>query len=376
MAFSSPGQPRAFDPMDQMPMAGSLSDTAEDTRHLDGDVEIPFEQQDLPFSSRTSLQHGHDTQAVPDESTLDYTAVQNTMLLEKPSTLSRALDLDKGYEYGPAVQFAPGFFTKMHGKQPPIHHDEQPQPLKDKHSPISSQNSRPSRPRFLSPDYGPVKQTTAGQTRQVVPADQVQTQPLTANHPSVEKCNGKPDGVVVARNNTQMAEKPPFPDTSPTKPARPVPQILSTRIESKPATSLARGEGTPLVPTPKSAITEELALGQGFHISPRRAQDDGQTTPTYLSHEYGRHIPHEKADDDGRNGRNQHPVPPMGNSRYSVMESTDCARNHVVNRPLRGTVHPRPTKPTHRARPESRSSNVSKQRLVCRFYTLSLRGKD
>ncbi len=368
MAFSSPGQPRAFDPMDQMPMAGSLSDTAEDTRHLDGDAKIPFEQQDLPFPSQASPQHGHDTQAVPGESTISYTATQDTMLLEKPSTLSRTLDLDKGYEFGPAVQFAPGFFTKMHGKQVPIHQDEQPQPLNDKHSPSSSKASRLSRPQFPSPDYDLVKKAAAGQTRQVVPADQVQTQPLITDPPSVGK-NGKPDGATAARK-TQKAEKLPFPDTSPTEPARSASQTLSTRLESKSATSLARGEGTPQVPITKTTMTEESTLGQGFHISPRRAQDNGQKTPIHDPHEYGRHIPHEKADNDGRHGRNQHPVPSMENPPYSTMESTDRARNHVVNRPLRGTVHPRPARPTHRARPESRSSNVSKQRLVCRFRVL------
>ena len=369
MAFSSPGQPRAFDPMDQMPTAGSLSDTAGDTSHRDGDAEVPFEQQELPFPfpSQTSPQHGHDTQVVPEENRTSYTATQDTMLLEKPSTLSRAFDLDKGYEYGPAVQFAPGFFTKMHGKQAPIHQDEQPQPLKDKRSSRSPQTSRPSPTQFPSPDYGPVKKATAGQSRQVVSADRSQPKPLTADRggPSLGNCDGNPDAVAAARKNIQMAEKPPFPDTSPTEPARPVPQTLATRTGSKPAISLARGEGTPQIPIPKPTMTDGLALGQGFHISPGRAQDDGQTTPTYDLHGYGRHIPHERADDDERNGRSQHPpVPPMETSCYSAREPTDRARNHVVNRPLRGTVHPRPARPVHRVRPESRSSNVSKQRLV------------
>ncbi|KAK4150878.1 hypothetical protein C8A00DRAFT_45804 [Chaetomidium leptoderma] len=61
----------------------------------------------------------------------------------------------------------------------------------------------------------------------------------------------------------------------------------------------------------------------------------------------------------------------MGSSRHVARESTDRTRSHAMNRPVREVAQTRPVRPIHRPRPESRSSNVSKQRSRCGSVTSS-----
>ncbi len=375
MAFSSPGQPRDLDPMDQMPLTGSLSDIAGGSVHGDGGAEIPFEQRDPTFpvqpSSQLGPQHEHSTQADFRENTADYTASNDTMLLEKPSTLSRSLDLDKGYEYGPAVQFAPGFFTKIQAKQAPIHQNQQPQPLKNDQSPRSDRASRSSRSRFPSPNCDSAEATTGSHSHPTESTDQPQAAPLVTAHTSVTNWGKKPERVATPRTVTQTTGKPPFPDTSLKEPTRPVVQTQAARVEGKPVSSLPREDVRPQVAALRPGVAEELVLGQGSHISPRRAQGGHHTILPHGPPGYDRQIPHEPVDNARNAGLHDTPLPTLGVSGPSLMDAAHRTRNHVANRPLRAAMNDRPTRPVHRARPESRSSNVSKQKSVQTFPALS-----
>ncbi|KAH6843094.1 hypothetical protein B0I37DRAFT_437149, partial [Chaetomium sp. MPI-CAGE-AT-0009] len=230
------------------------------------------------------------------------------MLLEKPSSLSKHLDLGKGYEYGPAVQFTPGFFTSMPGKQA-------------------------------------VKQAPTRQEGHC-------HNPLVNGH-------GNSDKWGVAR----CVPNPPFPDSAPKVLARPFTQTPVTRVENK-SPSVPGEEEISVQP---SAPVRGSPPNAEAHTSPPAIRDHNHNTvPHFGSPSRKQQEQLADAAGEGRSRPHQPPfVPPAGGSRRLVGESMDRVRNHTVNRPMKEISHVGVTKSIHRVRPVSRSSNVSKQRSRC-----------
>lgn len=341
-------------------MRESLGDTADHAAHHNENAEILFEHQEPLLSRQPSPTRGQSNQGGSDKITASCSNSEDTMLLEKPSTLSRTLDLDKGYEYGPAVQFAPGFFTKMPGKQAPIHRNEQPQgPDNDPSPPLSQARHDHG----LSPNSRPAGKTISRQSHPVESSVRPGAQPPITGLPFGETLNNKPNGgeTIVLKQGSQVVGQPPFPDTSPKQPARPA---VQARVQKKSATASTTGETRAGIPIPGPAMTSNLGWGQESCVSPHTTQVR-EAIPHHSPPGRDRPTPFGTAELGERDGRvHRSPMPPAGSSRYSAREPADRARNHMVNRPMREAVHSRPARSVHRARPESRSSNVSKQRLV------------
>ena len=360
MAHSSPGQSRPLDSVDRFPTADSLSDPTKTFECHDEDPALLFEQQEpLDISQsppKTNNKCHHD---LPAEETDDYRDSHDSMLLEKPSSLSKHLDLGKGYAYGPAVQFAPGFFTSMPGKQAakqaPIRQEAHSHYLDNPPS-GPTRGAGSLRPSFSSIGSEP-RASTSSNLLAVRSPDQAE--PLTASHsPKVDGPNSS-DKWGVRRDIPLMARAPPFSDTSPKELTRPFNQAPTVRVERNHPGVPDKEKATQISAPAKGSSSDAEA-----HRSPPAARNHDHAIPHFGSPSCN---PQELLTDEaGKERRQPHPplVPPTGGSRRFPGESADRTQNHMVNRPVKDIAHVGLTKAIHRVRPVSRSSNVSKQRLA------------
>jgi hypothetical protein len=365
MAHSSPGQARELDSFDRFTAADSLSDPAKDFEYHHEDQAVSLQQQeplDISQSSpKANDQKHHD---LPTEETGGHRESHDSMLLEKPSSLLKQLDLGKGYAYGPAVQFAPGFFTSMPGKraakQAPICQEAQSHYLKDNLSSGSVRGASNLRPSFPSIGSEPTANVTSNNLPTASSPNRVQL--LTASHSPTVNDHRNPDTREVGRGVPLTTRAPPFPDTSPKESTRLYTQDWATRV----------GNNHPRVPDKEEKSAQISAPARGLpsnaeaDVSPPTARDhDHNTMPHFGSPSFN---PQGRLTGEAGKERSQlhHSpvVPPAAVSRRFVEEPVDRARNHMVNRPVKEIAHVGVTKAIHRVRPVSRSSNVSKQRLA------------
>jgi hypothetical protein len=378
MARSSPGQPRIFDDMDEMPMTRSLSNSAKSPVNHVGNSEAPVDQQKtLVVSPPEPDKSGHSHHAMPHKDASSSNGSEEPMLLERPSSLCKSFDLDKGYEYGPAVQFAPGFFTQRPGKQAPVCAEDHPQRPKDGLPAPATQGL--CSPRSQLPPLGrvPVDNLSSSQFRPSGPSDQPRSQPLAIDHGLAESSNNKHDRAVATRNISQMLGKPPFSDTSPKEPAAPSSETRPTHIETQAVTTLGKAKSK--AKTSVSVTADKVTPDPEPRISPHTAQHDHRAEPHRKSSRHRQQAPPAgtEKEEGGYMSHLGHRLPlPTERSQLFENEPADRARNTIVTRPVREVAHIRPARSIHRARPESRSSNVSKQRFVplratvlCRILT-------
>ncbi|KAK4043138.1 hypothetical protein C8A01DRAFT_13306 [Parachaetomium inaequale] len=155
---------------------------------------------------------------------------------------------------------------------------------------------------------------------------------------------------------------PPFPDTSPKEPAKPAIQARTADAENKSLGVFSKGARG----IQTSAAAMGLASDPKPHTSPPVLREYiHNSSPQYEALQYTRQAPLASAEEEQRGRHHNHAPPLPGDSHHSAREPTDRTRSHMVNRPLREVAHARPARSIHRARPESRSSNVSKQRSRC-----------
>ncbi len=363
MAQSSPGQPRPFDPMGQLTTTGSLSDVGADPVQYIEDTGVLFEQQDAPLASRTSPDRRADHQHDLHNDAADFTASTSTMLLEKPSSLFKPLDLDKGYEYGPAVQFAPGYFTKMPGKPATTLHGDQSRPPENKTS------SRPTAAVQVPVSYFP-SQDGGNRTENATTARPVQLNhadrevPLRAKNGVAERSNTNPLGGSTATGQIPPPiSKPPFPDTSPKSSTQPFAPPQHLRSETKSTTTLNKPTRRTQPLTNGQTQHSEPPSGQKQNVSSPMAHGYNSTSPHHIPPEPGHQPQHPRARRAERDQKHHHhPMPTTERPTSSTRELADVSQSHMANRPLKDWTQVRPVRPTHRARPVSRGSNVSKQR--------------
>lgn len=364
MTHSSPGQARIFDAMDGVPMRGSLSDSAENINNQSGDSETPFHQQKPLVVSPPAPGKSQDNhQDVPQKEACSPNGSDELMLLERPSSLQRPLDLDKGYEYGPAVQFAPGFFTRRPGQQAPVRPEDHPQQAKGRLSAPSTQ--RDCSPRSKLPPLGrvpspPLDNLTINQVRSLDPPDGSGTQPLTSDHGLAESSSNKHSRATASRKASQMVESPPFPDTSPKEPAVPSIKTRPTHIENQPTTTLGKAEARA-----KTSVPVTVNNAAPYPDSPHLLPYDRRTDSHYDSSRRKQQAALSAAErGQGGHKRHHHPPPQAASSQRFAGNFTDRSDNHMMTRPVREVAHIRPARSIHQVRPESRSSNVSKQRFA------------
>lgn len=363
MAHSSPGQARELDSVNQFPTADSLSDPAKDFEYHYEDPAVSFKRQEplhISQSSPNKNDQGH--HVLPAEETDGHRNPHDSMLLEKPSSLSKYLDLGKGYEYGPAVQFAPGFFTSMPGKQAakqaPIRREAHPRYLNDDLSSGSVRGAGNPRPSFPSIGSEPTANVTTNNLPTVNSPNQLQ--PLTASHSPTVNGHSNFDKCEVGKGVPLATRNPPFQDTSPKEPTRPFSQARATRTENN----------HPRVPEKVTSVqisgpARVLPSDPKAQVSPSAVRDHDHNA---ISHFGSPSCNLQEQVTEARKERSplhRSPlVPPAGVSRRFAEEPVDRARNHMINRPVKEIAHVGVTKAIHRVRPASRSSNVSKQRLA------------
>ncbi|KAK3292795.1 uncharacterized protein B0H64DRAFT_365953 [Chaetomium fimeti] len=294
------------------------------------------------------------------------------MLLEKPSSLSKHPDLGKGYEYGPAVQFTPGFFTSIPGKQAvkqaPIRQKGHSQYPKDNFSSGSVQGACGLRTSFSAIGNEPTANVTTSNLP--VASSPNRAPPPTASHSPLLNDHGNSDKWEVARGVPGATRNPPFPDSSPKEPTRPPTQTLATRVGNKPPSAPGEEERSAQASAAVGGLPSNAVARispPAAHISPPAVRDRNHNAiPSFGSPSRKQQESLEDAAGEGRS-KPQHPplVPPAGGSRRLGEESMDRARNYTVNRPVKEIQHVGLTKSIHRVRPVSRSSNVSKQRSRC-----------
>jgi len=364
MAYSSPGQPRPFDSVGQLTITRSLSDMGEGLGQYGEDTEVLFEEHDAPPASETSpaerLEHQHPLHDSP----ASHQASTSTMLLEKPSSLFKPLDLDKGYEYGPAVQFAPGYFTTMPGKQAATPRGGEARSPDKRTSPDPTSADRVPIPYFPSRDGGGrTENRTNTKTAQHEPADRPRKLALKPNNEVTARGNSNPVGrSTVTRHVPPPISKPPFPDTSPESSERPfapplAPPKLTGALNKLSTRAQVLANGLTQVSEPPS--------GQKPNVSSPVAHNYKHMSPHHTPLEPGQQAPHPMTRKAERDQKHLHPPMPAAETpAYPVptREPPGASPSHMANRPLKDWTQVRPARPTHRARPVSRGSNVSKQR--------------
>jgi hypothetical protein len=364
MARSSPGQPRVFDDMDEMLMMESLSNSARSPINHVGNSEAPFDQQKALVASPSAPdKSGHSHHGVPQKGASSPSGCEESMLLERPSSLLKSFDLDKGYEYGPAVQFAPGFFTQRPDKQTPVRAENRPQHPKDGPPAPSAQGACSSRSHLPPLGRVPADNLTSSQFHPLGPSDQPRAQPLVIDYGLAESSNNKHDRAVAMRKIPQMLGKPPFSDISPKESSALSSKTRPTHIETQPATTLGKTESK--AKTSVSVTTDKVTPDPEPRISPRTAQHDHRAEPHRESSRHRQQAPPARAEKEEGGYRSHlgHRLPlPTERSQLFESETAARTRNPVVTRPIREATHIRLSRSIHRARPESRSSNVSKQR--------------
>ncbi|KAL2134431.1 hypothetical protein VTI74DRAFT_203 [Chaetomium olivicolor] len=358
MAHSSPGQSRPFVSMDQLPGTGSLEDTAGDFSHDDsGPAEVPCKQPEpFPAIHPSPEKSPHGEASTPQGEAVGYRTPEESLLLDRPSIVSKPPDLEKCYEYGPAVQLAPDQFTKMPVKQASIYHDERPSPSKVESSPRAVRDVSGSAPRFPSLGGTKLRNTINGAVLSVDPLQRGSTQSTTQSH-GMENNNAGFHGTSEARKMPPMLGKPPFPDSPSTEQPVPV-QSRPVQVADTSRTTLGEGKTKAHTLLKSHPDVTEFPLRQGHHASLPVANDgDRNAIHHYEPSTHGQQP-------SGNQEKQDHKIS-TESSRHPLDDFADRARLQTVNRPVDDMANARPVRAVHRHRPDSRSSHVSKQRSRC-----------
>ncbi|KAK3905244.1 hypothetical protein C8A05DRAFT_12913 [Staphylotrichum tortipilum] len=159
---------------------------------------------------------------------------------------------------------------------------------------------------------------------------------------------------------------PPFPDTSPKSTERPFAQPRALCEDNNFTPALGTLSTTTQVPANVKTQVSEPPSGQKPNMSSPLAHDYNRTSSHSTHPESNQEALHPRSKKGERNHMRHPPqVLSMERMPYSKRESADATQNHMANQPLTDWTHVRPSGPTHRARPVSRGSNVSKQRSRC-----------
>jgi hypothetical protein len=368
MAHSSPGQARDADSM--IPNTGSLSDSAENVVFYGKEREVPFEQQDHSLALHPSpAKDGHDHEAIPQGQTSSFDTSEETMLLEKPPSLSRLPDLERGYQFGPAVRLAPDHFTKIKGRQVPIQQHNRPQHVGG-NSPVRTvKEVRGSQSQLPSMQGGSPANATSSSSG-LFPHDfSVRSQAsnqTTGQNIGENRNSADIYGLSETRKHHQAGGRPPFPDSPDERPST---HTRTSLAEERPVASVSDRETKAQRLLPTSAAMNEAQAGPGARTTPDVEQHcDHSKSPRY---EYYRDDQEDSRPiEKGDKADEKHHYSSLlrrGESRGLVGASKPHTRNQMANRPLRETgqrMHKRPADGSRPSRPESRSSNVSKPRLV------------
>lgn len=363
MAHSSPGQLRKPDSLDPTSISGRLSDPMGDGMHESRNVDSPFENQELVAATRSSPgKNKQSQQSVSPEKAFGYNGPNDhETLLERPLCVLKPPDLDKDYQFGPAIQLAPDQFTKRPIKPSPLYGDDRlhhfesiPPPHPGREVPNS----------WTFPVAGTVHAGKYVSNRFPIsgalsrPGQPQKETQVSTNH-TVNKLPASSEAAGV----TKASGKPPYPDSSPSEEVELLTHPQTCRIGARRPVSpgkmqtKAQNPGPGLVKmtehatTPKHPPTKQEARECDLDVGRPRSPGYDQRTPRANSEKGEKH-----------NKYYHSPAPAPGRSRVSVCETTGRDWNQMVTRPVREVAHGKASKPTSLPRPTSRSSNVSKQR--------------
>ncbi|KAK4128501.1 hypothetical protein N657DRAFT_561713 [Parathielavia appendiculata] len=281
------------------------------------------------------------------------------MLLEKPSTLSKNLNLDKGYQFGPAVQLVPGYFTHRPGKQAHLQQDVCLQPQVQDILSRSAKQTGSSQAAFRSLGGTPTENATISNLRSAVSSGRLRTNPSPSSCGSSHESTNKHDGETTTRKLPLTIEHVPFPDASPKQSAKPTFPVPKARNQHE----------APALPTDVETLSEVLTVARTNNSAsapePRTSQPTVQcyadnANRHHESPNYDQRAPLAASEREERSHR-QHrsSTPQVVSACHSVREYGEQSRSHMA-RPVRDMGR-RPAQADYRARPESRSSNISKQ---------------
>lgn len=318
------------------------------------------EQLPLPPSPETKRleQHG-----APEKELAAYNAADEAMLLARPFVKPPDLG-ETGYEFGPPIVFRPDQFTKRSIPSGAISREDRP----PQHSVQSPNRSSRKHGSFkVSPVLTGRHVENSIRSEHLPPGapDQTGAQRLSTTQTLAANTNNKPHTAADAKDIPLIAGELPFPDSSPKAFARPPIQAHPTHNEAQCTTYPSRGQTTAqnLAPPPTNV---------------HERQDPRPRTSDFVEHHHGhngtryhqsptsdQHVQPRKLEKEKGNRRIHPSAPSTGGSRAGLGGDTDGGRSRMVNRPLRELVGGnRPAKPSYRPRPESRSSNISKQRCA------------
>jgi hypothetical protein len=368
MAHSSPGHPRVLDSMNQLHIPESLRDFTGDGMHHNADSEPFFEQEQILATQPPVGKSGHDQQALGTQKEVisSSAADENSMLLKKPSFDRPDLENDKGYyQFGPAIQLAPDHFTKRPTKPAPLHQDGRPQKPRNKSTPRPNREGHNAGSDLAAMGAGTAENAVRSELPPSTILNRTGGNHLTTSQGFAENTN-KFSGSIEAKKAPNMVGNPPFPDSPPKEAPRSTIHAQTRHTDTKSPTSPSDGQTW----TPKFVLTpanvNRPTTSPGHHSSEHISHHGALDAARY--HQLPRHDQQTPPGNTGKtestHNHQHYPVRHIGDSRGSVGDAADRSRNRIVNRPLKEMAYGRPAKPAYRPRPESRSSNVSKQRCV------------
>jgi len=321
--------------------------------------------QQSPRSLKSHSQHES-----PKKDEIDASGFEGFSLLPKPQALNRDLEKStrESFSFGPPIKITPGQFTRLSSKQsaaPPD--DGSTQSLKK--SPASGEsNVRMQFPRNLppvSPYDSPRKPGSLFEDRceRIFKGSKGQAQERT-NHKLIDTTEPtvtreSPLRLPFPDSPPPTATNGPFPDSKSAYSA--VHQLSSHKETQKKVSTKVRVPDSTL-----QTISESHPLER--NVLP--FEDDAQTSHHHLEHcQQGAYAMIENEVKDLK-GEQQVVISTHGNCQ-SGREMTENSRSQMVSQPLRETVPSCQVYIPSQSRPQSRSSNISKQRFVCsRFAPL------